>query len=627
MTNAQALLELASNDCQLQPLPGFIHIDEKDSGSYAVYCKSTIVKNGKVYHEREYLGKVIDKEKGLFYNRQRGYFTFNLNDGYGEPNALDISAYSIPQNLVLHFGDVWMADQILKQIGLDKILDNLIPNAANTVKSLVAFRLLDSNGYDGAEEWYRTSYARVLYPGAIVTSSMTSKYIAKLGQEDICRAFFDSYLSLITQDKKISQDGSASEKISFPILIDSTGIPNDIKSYFTAISNHNGVISNEIRLIYVVDKNTKLPIYFRFVPGNIIDNSTFTTTINTLKAYGINIDLVIMDAGYSSSENLSQLLSTNISFITRMTKNRKEYKELIKNYGQDLQCGENAISFGDRTLYGKKIQITLFTKKLYAYVMLDSQQKVDDEKYIFNKYKDDPDRITKIDSKLESMGKFIILSSNDHDIKDILPLYYNRQTIEQVFDISKNFADLIPIRAHHDETINGRLLLSFIATIIYIQASQKLSDYNLCTNKVLFHMHNLKIKIYESVSLLEELTKIQKEIFTQLNLDCPYPEEKGNLLQKESFLVNLKSELNRGRGRPKGSKNKKKSGVKSSHNSGSEVKLKGKRGRPKGSKNRIKTAEQSKSLPDEFTGKASKGRGRPKGSKNKLKTTVHPDSD
>ncbi|MDR0723785.1 MAG: transposase [Endomicrobium sp.] len=615
MSDSQVLLEKAIDDHQSQLLPGFIHIDEKEYGSYAVYCKDTFVKDGKVYHSREYLGKVIDRELGLYFNRQRGYFTFDLNQGYGDPDPDVIAACSLPNNIVLHFGDVWLVDQMLRAIGLDKVLDNLIPNAASTVKSLVAFRLLETSGYDGAEEWYRTSYARILYPDAILTSSMTSKYIAKIGQEEVYRNFFYSYLSIISKDRYIGK------KTSFPILIDSTGLPNDIKTHVTAVNNHNGVISNEIRLIYVVDKITKLPIYFRYVPGNIIDNSTLITTINSLVTYGININLVILDAGYTSLENLSQLLSSNISFVTRMTKNRTEYKELIRDHGQDLQCGANALTYEKRSLYGKKVQISFCGKQLYAYIMYDSEQKVEDEKIIFRKYKDDPDRINKIDKSLETIGKFIILASDNYDINEILPLYYNRQTIEQVFDISKNFTDLLPLRAHSEETIRGRLLLSFISTIIYILVSKKLDDYSLCANKVLIHMHNLKIKIYNSVRLLEELTKIQKQIFQKLNLDCPFQEERNNLLQKDSIVAKLKSYVNRGRGRPKGSKNKKTSGIRAAHNTdGSEIKPSKKRGRPIGIKNKVKPKKDTLLNIDTSELKPSRGRGRPKGSKNKVKS-------
>jgi transposase len=115
-------------------------------------------------------------------------------------------------------------------------------------------------------------------------------------------------------------------------LIVSTRVPNEINTYLTRINKHNGEINNELQLIYVIDKNTKLPIYFRIVAGNIIDNTSLINTINTLNSFNINIKFLLVDAGYSSAQNILQLIETNIPFLTRMSQNRVEYKALIKNY-------------------------------------------------------------------------------------------------------------------------------------------------------------------------------------------------------------------------------------------------------------------------------------------------------
>jgi transposase len=184
---------------------------------------------------------------------------------------------------------------------------------------------------------------------------------------------------------------SHSTKISIPILIDSTGLPNDIKNHLTAINNHNGLISNEIRLIYVVDKRTKLPIYFRLIPGNIIDNSTLITTLNLLRANNVEIEVVIMDAGYSSLKNLEQLLNANIAFITRLSKNRNDYKFLISKYGQSLRVDGNLVSYGNRHFYGQKVPYELFGKEITAFVMLDINQETEDENYYIDKYREDDD--------------------------------------------------------------------------------------------------------------------------------------------------------------------------------------------------------------------------------------------
>jgi hypothetical protein len=51
--------------------------------------------------------------------------------------------------------------------------------------------------------------------------------------------------------------------------------------------------------------------------------------------------------------------------------------------------------------------------------MLYCQQKVDGEGYVFNKYRVYPDKFSQIDKILGTNGKFIVLSTDNHDINDI----------------------------------------------------------------------------------------------------------------------------------------------------------------------------------------------------------------
>jgi hypothetical protein len=588
------------------PLPGFIGYQNKGSQRYGIYVKNTYIKDGKVSHDTMYLGKVINIDDGIFHSLKRGYFTFSLENGFGTvPDLNHPSILNIPSNKVLNFGDIWMVDQIFKKSGLEKVFENLMPESrdSDTLKALVGYRLLEKDAYCYAEDWYRKSYANVLYPLARLESPRISDFHAILGGEGNYRRFFRSYLEIITKNKNIN------DQISIPILIDSTGLQNDIKTHLTAVNNHNGVVNNEIRLIYVIDKNTKMPIYFRYVPGNIIDDSTLITTVNMLMAYNINIEMIIMDAGYYSLNNLTQLTNNNISFITRVNKNRKEFKTLMAEYGADLENARNGFSYGDRIFCGKKVPIFLFGKELYAYIILDFHKEYEDKVHCFHKYIDDPDKTSIIDNNLLTAGKFILLSSNNYDIKEILPLYYTRQAIEQTFDISKTYGGLLPLRGHSEETLRGILLISFLATTVYSYINYGLSNSKHSAHSALKFMHNLSIKIYSSITLLEDLTKQQKEIFGHLNLDCPFGLESGNPLQKNSLGSGVERKK---RGRPKGRKNKKTTGI-SEFNQNPERKRP--RGRPKGSKNKA-TKVLTDEVPQKCEGRRS--RGRPKGSKNKV---------
>jgi hypothetical protein len=571
-----------------QPL-GCIVYDVKANGVYAKHLKYYTDGDGILQRRQDYLGKVIDKDSGLLYNKDRGYFYFSIENGIESASIeCDPKVFKVPQHVTLGFGDVWMVDQILKQTGLDNVLDNLVPNERDTLKSLVSFRVLEAEPYSYISSWYNKSYAKILYPEAKVDSPRISEFHVTLGSDLIYKQFFDLYLDII------SNNSAFNNKLAVPILLDSTGLPNDIKTHLTAVNNHNGVINNEIRLIYVVDKNTKLPIFFRYVSGNIIDNSTLINTVNMLSAYNLNIELIIMDAGYYSVNNLIQLISSNISFITRITKNRCEYKNLMLEHGSNLENWTNVLTYGIRTLYGKKVPISLYGKELFAYIMLDTYKKHDEiSKFILNN-EHSSNYEEKYNDVVNSAGKFILLSSDEYDIKQILPLYYTRQQIEQVFDLNKTYAALLPLRCHSEETLRGVLLISFITAIILSALNNKLTSSKFCSHKAIYDLHRLNVTMYESSTIIEELTKNQKEIFSLLQLDCPFIIEKGNRLQKQPLRSNLKVEGKK-RGRPKGSKNKVKLNLPvntiynpiNKQNNVNNIQVRPK-GRPKGSKNRPK---------------------------------------
>jgi transposase len=122
-------------------------------------------------------------------------------------------------------------------------------------------------------------------------------------------------------------------------------MPNDSRSPLTAINNHNGVISNETRLILAVDRITWLPLLYRYNAGNIVDVSTLKATILELSTYGVSIDFSILDAGYYSEKNIKALYAAEIRFITRLSSNLKLYKELVKSHADALESHDNVVFY------------------------------------------------------------------------------------------------------------------------------------------------------------------------------------------------------------------------------------------------------------------------------------------
>ena len=121
---------------------------------------------------------------------------------------------------------------------------------------------------------------------------------------------------------------------------------------------------------------------------------------------------------------------------------------------------------------------------------------------------------------LRALGKFVLISSEDMPISDVVPLYYTRQAAENIFGISKSFLDLLPIRAHGIETFRGYLMLTFISLIIYLEIKKRLNG-RFTVEKAMIEMANLMCKIYGKNVVVSEPSKNMKEIAGLLGYIVP----------------------------------------------------------------------------------------------------------
>ena len=130
------------------------------------------------------------------------------------------------------------------------------------------------------------------------------------------------------------------------------------------------------------------------------------------------------------------------------------------------------------------------------------------------------------DARIAKLGTFMLLSSDDMETKDILPLYYTRQQVEQVFDIGKNNADLLPLRIQHEDTFRGHLMLTFMATAIFqklqrdILSRRKKGD-RINPEGAFMKLRNQKCKVYEQNIIPQEPVKEVNDIYKLLGIKFP----------------------------------------------------------------------------------------------------------
>lgn len=499
----------------------YIHYDQKSNGVIYASLYESFRDNGKVKTRRvENLGRVIDKNNNIFCQKGITY-QYILGEGRREvpPSALP-SEPVVPESekLILDFGDAWFLLEYLSRQPFYNSILNTLSDESDTLLALIFYRLLTNKGAScHAKIWYEGNYSYLAFPHANLASQNISRVLKELGREEIQRHFFEEYMSSV-----YGNDGAAG------ILVDSTGVPNATRMDITQISNHNGDINREVRLIYVIDRDNGMPIYFRYVAGNIIDVCTLITTVSELEQYGVSVSHAILDAGYFSEKNAAELFESGIPFMTRLAPNKTVFKEAAAGNMEDLMSQKYAYRYGERLVFIKKVPIKVCSHEAYVYLCIDEDMYLMQHKKTILSALDDKKDSDETDAAIKRLGAFAILTSEEMSEDKLLPMYYTRQQVEQVFDISKNYADLLPIRVQSEQAFAGHLLICFMATAIMQKLQQELlkrrskKAKSLNAESIFSYLRNQKCKVYKDYAIPQEPRKEANAIYDIFKVQVPY---------------------------------------------------------------------------------------------------------
>lgn len=492
-----------------------IAYDIKNGIKYAKICTSQRI-NGKVKSIQKSLGRVLDEEKCIYQNRERGVFTYDVkSDTYGVPDASfvpKVERSNRREKLILDFGDAYFVDAFMRKKGLWPCVLSLGYGNPDSLKAIVLYYILQNTACVHAGTWWEGSYARMMYPDANLTSQRISDMFSYIGNEDSYREFFGSYLPLLAK-------GSDGENIA----IDSTGLPNSIRFPLTAISSHNGKISNEMRLIYVLHQETGLPLFFRYCPGNVIDVSTLTKTLLELKAYGVNTKFALLDAGYLTKENIDELYRDKVSFLSRLKENTTIFKDAVRTHLHELETEDNLVYYNGRMCYIRTDEVKLERgHTAYVYLCRDiAMRNIESGRLMDNVSKGKLDK-SEAFARMSTQGVFALISSRRVAKDKVLSSYYARLQIEQVFDVSKNYTNLLPLRVEREETLRGHLMISFIAAAAVRMLQMDIKDSPYTPASVFMNLRNHKCKVFSDNVHPQEYNKKCNDIYKLIGLKVPH---------------------------------------------------------------------------------------------------------
>ena len=435
-----------------------------------------------------YLGVVIDKEKNIFEKR----LSLNKQEKY-----------------ILDFGDAFAINNCLENSGFNGFIKKIFGKKSDSIMALLNYKLCHGGAMNYADKWFDGSYAKIQYKNANISSQRISELFKDIGDESLLREFFRRYISEYTNSKN-------------GIIIDVTSLPNQIHIPLSTWGLRGEEIDKQIRFLLVVDKETHYPLYFRILPGNIVDVSALKNTLEELKKYDVESNFICLDAGFFSEDNIKDFYERKIDFLTRLPSSRIVYRQLIQEEMPHIEASKNAVRYGKRGLFIKQKEIILFENKAYAHIVLDPQRKGRETSKLLLEIFDEKSlhENTETDYLLMKKGVMILVSSSLISKEEVVKMYYLRQTAENLFGFSKDDLSILPLRVHSEEALRGFLFMQFLTLIAFIQLRNKLKvDYSV--EEALIILRNLKCKVYEKDVIVSEPTRLQREISNRLNFLMP----------------------------------------------------------------------------------------------------------
>ena len=481
------------------------------SGSASV-VDAVYVRTGGNAHSRqqvrEKLGRVLylskDRKKGVFLSPTRGLVEYDsVSDSFSSVEKDDprINGEVLFPQTEIHtvFGDTYLLLSFLEKCGLLSVLRNVFPKDEPYERVLchILHGILKDGSRISCDNFILKSFASYLFPDVPVPS-------------------------LHSMQKKDPDFGKG-------CYVDSTPLPNDIDDNpFNALCCH-GVDSSEVmtRLILVLDEKSGLPVWYDIIPGNVLDINTVMTVVNDVAdSLGIEIESLVLDAGYVSKELVGAFhIGSEKTIIGRMPARKGyPYKTLYWEVKDLIGKGKYAFVRKHHTYFGFRKEIELFGQKEYAYIYVDQYNALKRFSDYLSEHEDEYAglKVKDKDWMTVKYGYFVLVSNLDLSPKDLLTEYFGRTDIEAVFKTSKEYLDLLPLSKWTDQTVRGKILHDIINTICLLELRKQLLLSGKSVSEIIGRCQSLMcFRNNKGIVTVETPSKQVKAYYKLLHMDVP----------------------------------------------------------------------------------------------------------
>lgn len=505
---------------------------KKDGDGRIISGTATIVDTeyvqGKKHHSkqvtREKLGKPLfiadDKRSGIFVSFEKGIVSYDADTD--ELNTLEMDdprleglIESIGLDVHTIFGDGYLFLNYLKNMGMMGLLKEIFSEKTDLHRCVAHLyhNQMRNGSRDRCDHFLRKSFVSHAVPDVVNTGlAVDTRFFDMMGKDELRLSFFKAYVDFRR---------ASNPEFGRCCYIDSTPLPNDIDDNpFNAFSSH-GESGIQCRLVLVADIGTGEPVWFKIIPGNVLDVNTLKSITDEVHLdLGVEICEYILDAGYANKElitgyslgeaertvvrttakgekvesvvikedgKLAEAEPPSKTMVVKMPKrNGYGHMDMFDSVKDLLNNGKYDFKRENHSYFGKRREVCLFGRRIYAYIYVDHQNALSG----YNDYMRDHEReFEGLKDKEKTWRKyasgfFVLLSNRRESPKEILDLYFGRCYIETIFKTAKEYLQMLPLKKWNSTRIYGKMLTDMISTIIYLNMRKDLASTDLALTEV-----------------------------------------------------------------------------------------------------------------------------------------------
>ena len=344
------------------------------------------------------------------------------------------------------------AYEILQQLTpeLDGKLKENFPENFREIRTIALLRLVDSvTSVRMIQPVFLDSYMSNICGDIAVSEGSVRRFIASLGS---MQNRIDAFM------RKQVMPGTT-------LLFDGTSIFWKSSDSISAKGyNPEHKQNPQGRVLYVFDKDSHRPVFYRVLQGSVVDKTAF---MDTIAAAGCKDCIIIADKGFYSKRNVSALMDGNMKYILPLQDNTVNVENEFYLDGSDEKW-DGVFSYHKRAVWFKKKPSG--NKGNFIYTFRDDSRRAElIGRYVELAEKDygEDEHQPKDVVKEIRMGYFSFCSNLDVTPKEIYLSYKQRWDIEQCFDYLKNSVSPSASYARTDNYFRGWAFLNHISLLYY----------------------------------------------------------------------------------------------------------------------------------------------------------------